>query len=110
MCWNAAEFAVFGINEIGARIVNAIIGITEVNDFYLLKRGSTWLRDPRLRFFIFAIRLRVGTTDAVFPQQPWYWISNCWAPGDMWFSIFLYERYWQNQEFRVPASASRWWP
>ena len=35
---NAAGFAVFGVNEVGARIVHALMGIAALGAFYLLLR------------------------------------------------------------------------
>ena len=66
---NAAGFAVFGINEIGARIVHAVIGIVALGVFYLLLRQhlSSY---PRLMFFIFIIRCMVGAVVVVFPPVP----------------------------------------
>ena len=52
--FNAAGFAVFGVNEVGARIVHALIGIAALGAFYLLL-ASTCRSHPRLVFFIFAL-------------------------------------------------------
>ena len=49
---NAAGFAVFGINEIGARVVHAVVGIIALGVLYLLLRQHL-SNYPRLVFFIF---------------------------------------------------------
>ena len=50
---NAVGFAIFGVNEIGARVVHAVIGVVSLGVFYLLLRQHL-PKHPRLRFFIFA--------------------------------------------------------
>ena len=49
---NAVGFAIFGVNEIGARVVHAVIGIVALGVFYLLLRQHL-PEHPRLMFFIF---------------------------------------------------------
>ena len=66
---NAVGFAIFGVNEIGARIVHAILGIVALGVFYLLLRQHL-PQHPRLMFFIFCVRRWLGTTAAVFPSEP----------------------------------------
>ena len=48
----AAGFAIFGVNEVGARILHALAGLLALGFFYLILRQH--LPDhPRLRLFIF---------------------------------------------------------
>ena len=87
---NAVGFAVFGVNEIGARIVHAVIGIVVLGVFYLLLRQhlSSY---PRLMFFIFTFAAWSAQLLLYFRQSRYFSV--------MVFTLilifYLYECYWR---------------
>ena len=89
---NAAGFAVFGINEIGARIVHAIIGITALGVFYLLLRQHL-PKYPRLRFFIFVFVSGSAQLLLYFRQSRYFSVMVL----ALILLFYLYERYWQSR-------------
>ena len=89
---NAAGFAVFGINEIGARIVHAIIGITALGVFYLLLRQHL-PKHPRLRFFIFVFVSGSAQLLLYFRQSRYFSVMVL----ALILLFYLYERYWQSR-------------
>ena len=52
----ATGFAIFGVNEIGARIMHALAGIFALGFFYLILRQQL-SNNPRLVFFLFLFLL-----------------------------------------------------
>ena len=50
--FSAAGISIFGVNETGARVMHALIGIFSLGFFYLLLRQHL-KKNPRLIFFIF---------------------------------------------------------
>ena len=89
---NAAGFAIFGINEIGARIVHAVIGIVALGVFYLLLRQ--YLSNyPRLMFFIFLFAAWSAQLLLYFRQSRYFSV--------MVFALilifYLYECYWRSR-------------
>ena len=89
---NAAGFAVFGVNEIGARIVHAVIGIVALGVFYLLLRQHL-SSHPRLMFFIFIFVAWSAQLLLYFRQSRYFSV--------MVFTLILifyfYECYWQSR-------------
>ena len=89
---NAVGFALFGIDETGARIVHAIIGIASLGVFYLLLRLHL-PSHPRLAFFIF--------TFAAWSAQLLLYFRSSRYFSVMVFALlllfYLYERYWQSK-------------
>ena len=95
---NAAGFAVFGINEIGARIVHAVIGIVALGVFYLLLRQhlSSY---PRLMFFIFLFVAWSAQLLLYFRQSRYFSVMVL----ALILIFYLYECYWRS---RHPAYLS----
>ena len=89
---NAAGFAVFGINEIGARIVHAILGIAALGVFYLLLCQHL-PKYPRLRFFIFAFAAGSAQLLLYFRQSRYFSMMVL----ALILLFYLYERYWQSR-------------
>ena len=89
---NAVGFAIFGIDETGARIVHAIIGIASLGVFYLLLRQHL-PSHPRLVFFIFLF--------AAWSAQLLLYFRSSRYFSMMVFALillfYLYERYWQSK-------------
>ena len=89
---NAVGFAIFGINEIGARIVHAILGIAALGVFYLLLRQHL-PRYPRLRFFIFAFAAGSAQLLLYFRQSRYFSVMVL----TLLLLFYLYERYWRSK-------------
>ncbi len=89
---NAAGFAVFGVNEIGARVVHAVIGIVALGVFYLLLRQHL-PKHPRLRFFIFAFAAGSAQLLLYFRQSRYFSVMIL----TLILLFYLYERYWQSR-------------
>ena len=89
---NAAGFAVFGINEIGARIVHAVIGIVALGVFYLLLRQhlSSY---PRLMFFIFTFAAWSAQLLLYFRQSRYFSVMVL----TLILIFYLYECYWRSR-------------
>ena len=89
---NAVGFALFGIDETGARIVHALIGIATLGVFYLLLRLHL-PSHPRLAFFIFLF--------AAWSAQLLLYFRSSRYFSMMAFALillfYLYERYWQSK-------------
>ena len=98
---NAAGFAIFGIDETGARIVHAIIGIATLGVFYLLLRQHL-PSHPRLVFFIFTFAAWSAQLLLYFRQSR-YFSMMVFA---LFLLFYLYERYWQSKNpAYLPAAA-----
>ena len=89
---NAVGFAIFGINEMGARIVHAILGIAALGVFYLLLRQHL-PKHPRLRFFIFAFAAGSAQLLLYFRQSRYFSVMVL----ALLLLFYLYERYWQSR-------------
>ncbi len=89
---NAAGFAVFGVNEIGARVVHAVIGIVALGVFYLLLRQHL-PKHPRLMFFIFIFAAGSAQLLLYFRQSRYFSVMVL----TLIILFYLYERYWQSR-------------
>ena len=89
---NAAGFAVFGINEIGARIVHAVIGVVALGVFCLLLRQHL-LQYPRLMFFIFVFVAGSAQLLLYFRQSRYFSVMVL----TLVLLFYLHERYWQSR-------------
>ena len=90
--FNAAGISAFGFNEVGARIVPALIGIFTLGLLFLLVRQQL-AGYPRLIFFVFLFA-------AWSPQLLLYFRQSRYF-AFMAFALvavfYLYERYWQTK-------------
>ncbi len=89
---NAMGFALFGVNEIGARVVHAVIGIVALGVFYLLLCQHL-PKYPRLRFFIFAFAAGSAQLLLYFRQSRYFSMMVL----ALILLFYLYERYWQSR-------------
>ena len=89
---NAVGFTIFGINEIGARVVHAVIGIVSLGVFYLLLRQHL-PKHPRLMFFIFAFAAGSAQLLLYFRQSRYFSVMVL----ALLLLFYLYERYWQSR-------------
>ena len=89
---NAVGFAIFGVNEMGARIVHAILGIAALGVFYLLLRQHL-PKHPRLRFFIFTFAGGSAQLLLYFRQSRYFSVMVL----ALLLLFYLYERYWQSR-------------
>ena len=89
---NAVGFAIFGINEIGARVVHAVIGIVALGVFYLLLRQHL-PKHPRLMFFIFVFAAGSAQLLLYFRQSRYFSVMVL----TLILLFYLYERYWRSK-------------
>ena len=89
---NAAGFAVFGVNEIGARIVHAVIGIVALGVFYLLLHQHL-SNYPRLMFFIFTFAAWSAQLLLYFRQSRYFSVMVL----TLILIFYLYECYWRRR-------------
>ena len=89
---NAVGFALFGVNEIGARIVHAILGIAALGVFYLLLRQHL-PKYPRLRFFIFVFAAGSAQLLLYFRQSRYFSVMVL----ALLLLFYLYECYWRSR-------------
>ena len=89
---NAAGFAVFGVNEVGARIVHALVGIAALGGFYLLLRQHL-PSHPRLVFFIFTFAAGSAQLLLYFRQSRYFSVMVL----TLILAFYLYERYWRSR-------------
>ena len=89
---NAVGFAIFGVNEMGARIVHAILGIAALGVFYLLLRQHL-PKHPRLRLFSFAFAAGSAQLLLYFRQSRYFSVMVL----SLILLFYLYERYWQSR-------------
>ena len=98
---NAAGFAVFGVNEIGARIIHAAIGVAALGAFYLLLRQRLE-NHPRLVFFIFTFAAGSAQLLLYFRQSRYFSVMILLVI----LIFYLYERYWRSRNpWYIPAIA-----
>ena len=88
---NAAGFMVFDINEIGARVVHAVIGVVALGVFYLLL--GQHLPNPRLTFFIFVFAAGSAQLLLYFRQSRYFSVMVL----SLILLFYLYERYWRSR-------------
>ena len=95
---NAAGFAAFGINEIGARVVHAVIGVVALGVFYLLLRQHL-PKHPRLMFFIFVFAAGSAQLLLYFRQCRYFSVMVSRAAT----SLLSVRTLLAKQEFGIPA-------
>ena len=89
----AAGFAVFGVNETGARILHALAGLLALGFFHLVLRQH--LPDhPRLRLFIFAFGAWSAQLLLYFRHARYYAV----AVLCMMALFYCYECYWRSRK------------
>ena len=88
----AVGFAIFGIDEIGARIVHACIGIAALGVFYLLLRQHL-PNHPRSVFFIFVFAAWSAQLLLYFRQSRYFSMMVL----ALILLFYVYERYWQSK-------------
>ena len=89
---NALGFSLFGVNEIGGRIIHALMGLVALVFFHLLIRH--WLPShPRLGFLIFLFSAQSAQLLLYFRQ------SRYFAALVMFLMImmYFYEKYWREK-------------
>ncbi len=89
---NAVGFALFGVNEIGARVVHAVIGIVALGVFYLLLRQHL-PKHPRLMFLIFTFAAGSAQLLLYFRQSRYFSVMVL----SLILLFYLYERYWRSR-------------
>ena len=92
---NAVGFAIFGVNEMGARIVHAILGIVALGVFYLLLRQHL-PKFPRLTFFIFVFAAGSAQLLLYFRQSRYFSVMVLTLLL-LFYLYELYERYWRSK-------------
>ena len=88
----AVGFAIFGVGEIGARIIHACIGIAALGVFYLLLREHLRAH-PRLVFFIFTFAAWSAQLLLYFRQTRYFSMMVL----ALILIFYVYERYWQSK-------------
>ena len=96
----AAGLALFGANEIGARVMHALAGLLALGFFWLLLRQRL-PNDPRLVFFIFLFAAWSAQLLLYFRQCRYYAVLALCMTAGFW----LYERYWQTGRNSLVAGA-----
>ena len=89
---NAVGIAIFGFNEIGARVMHALVGVLSLVFFYLLLRQHL-RRHPRLIFFIFLFAAASAQLLLYFRQSRYY----AFMVFGVVAAFYLYERYWRTR-------------
>ncbi len=97
--FNAAGMTVFGVNETGARIVPALIGILSLGLLYLLLRQHL-ARHPRLILFILLFAAWSPQLLLYFRQSRYYAFMACGVIA----AFYLYERWWRTGKTRHLAA------
>ena len=88
---NAAGMAVFGVNETGARIVHALIGILTLGLLYLLLRQHL-AQHPRLILFCLLFAVWSPQLLLYFRQSRYFAFMACALIA----AFYLYERWWRS--------------
>ena len=88
---NAAGFALFGVNEIGARIMPALIGILSLGLLYLLLRLHL-AEHPRLILFMVLFAAWSPQLLLYFRQSRYYAFMALGVIA----GFYLYERWWRT--------------
>ena len=89
---NAVGFAVFGFNEIGARVMHALVGILSLGLFWLLLRQHV-PNHPRLLCFLFLFVAWSPQLLLYFRQSRYYAFMVLGVVA----GFYLYERYWRTR-------------
>ena len=89
---NAVGFVIFGVNEIGARVVHAVIGIVALGVFYLLLCQHL-PKHPRLMFFIFVFAAGSAQLLLYFRQSRYFSVMVL----ALILLFYLYELYWRSK-------------
>ena len=97
--FNAAGMTVFGVNETGARIVPALIGILSLGLLYLLLRQHL-ARHPRLILFILLFAAWSPQLLLYFRQSRYYAFMACGVIA----AFYLYECWWRTGKTRHLAA------
>ena len=93
MALSAAGYALFGVNEVGARALHALAGALALAFFYLTLRQQL-PNHPRLVFFIFLFAAWSAQLLLFFRSARYYAVTVlCLTAG-----VYLYERYWRTKE------------
>lgn len=90
---NAIGIASFGFNEIGARVMHAVVGVLSLVFFYLLLREHLQ-KHPRLMFFIFLFAAWSAQLLLYFRQSRYY----AFMVFGVIAAFYLYERYWRTRK------------
>ena len=88
---NAAGMAVFGVNETGARIMPALLGIVTLGLLYLLLRQHL-AEHPRLIFFCLLFAAWSPQLLLYFRQSRYYAFMAC----SLIAAFYFYERWWRS--------------
>ena len=88
---NAAGMAVFGVNETGARIMPALLGILSLGLLYLLLRQHL-AEHPRLIFFCLLFAAWSPQLLLYFRQSRYYAFMTCAVIA----AFYCYERWWRS--------------
>lgn len=89
----AVGFAIFGVNETGARILHALVGFLALGFFYLILRQHL-PNHPRLLFFLFLFVAWSAQLLLYFRQSRYYAVTIlCMMAG-----FYFYERYYQTKK------------
>ena len=97
--FSAAGMAVFGVNETGARIVPALIGILSLGLLYLLLRQHL-AGHPRLIFFSLLFAAWSPQLLLYFRQSRYFAFMACALIA----AFYLYERWWRTGKTRYLAA------
>ena len=97
--FNAAGMTVFGVNETGARIVPALIGILSLGLLYLLLRQHL-ASHPRLILFILLFAAWSPQLLLYFRQSRYYAFMACGVIA----AFYLYECWWRTGKTRHLAA------
>ena len=89
---NVIGIAFFGFNEIGARVMHALVGVLSLVFFYLLLREHLQ-KHPRLIFFIFLFAAWSAQLLLYFRQSRYYAFMVLGVIA----AFYLYERYWRTR-------------
>ena len=89
---NAFGIALFGFNEVGARVMHALVGVLSLGFFYLLLREHLQ-KYPRLVFFIFVFAAWSAQLLLYFRQSRYY----AFMVFGVVATFYLYERYWRTR-------------
>ena len=90
---NAIGIALFGFNEVGARVMHALVGVFSLVFLYLLLREHLQ-KYPRLIFFIFLFAAWSAQLLLYFRQSRYY----AFMVFGVIAAFYLYERYWRTRK------------
>ena len=97
----AVGIALFGENEVGARVMHALAGVLALVFFYLALRQQL-PNHPRLIFFIFCFAAWSAQLLLYFRQCRYYAVMALCMTAGLW----LYERWWQTRKVAWLAALS----